>query len=123
MPLMRTKLGADQGSLMVAVRGKSVARSVGSLRSDFLVSENRRHSRGLEWSVESQAGISQKSPPGFGALAAPVSARVFSISVLRRPRLVRITTETGSLNVLGHMAARCFALVRPKSTAALGQDC
>ena len=64
--------------------------------------------------MESLAGISQKSPPGFGVLAAPVSARLFSISVLRRPRLVRITTETGSLNALGYMQPDALLLCGPR---------
>src|SRR3974377_1653719 len=58
--------------------------------------------------------MSRRFSPGVGALAAPVSARLFSISVLRRPRLVRITTETGSLNALGYMQPDALLLCGPR---------
>jgi Bacterial transglutaminase-like N-terminal region len=62
---------------------------VGSLRCDFPVSENRRHSRRLGWCMASLTGISQVLVLGFGELAVPVSARHFSISVSTCHRPVR----------------------------------
>jgi hypothetical protein len=67
-----------------------------SLRCDFLVCENRRHSGGLGW----RGRVSGRQFPAFrsrsGAFQAPVSARHFPISVSASRRPVRYVTETGS---------------------------
>jgi len=68
---------------------------VQSLLCDFPVCENRRHFRDLGW----RTGVSGRHILGFqggtAGLAAPVSARLFPISVSARRRPVRYVTETG----------------------------
>jgi len=53
--------------------------------------------------MASLTGISQVLVLGFGELAAPVSARHFSISVSTCHRPVRLTEETGSQSASGPM--------------------
>lgn len=73
-----------------------VSQPVRSLRCDFLVRENHRHSGGLGW----RDAVSEHKFEGGGcrkgAFLAPVSARHFPISVSACRRPVRHATETGS---------------------------
>ncbi len=72
------------------------SQAVRSLRCDFRVRENRRHSGGLGWRARVSVPQFSDFRSRTGGFRAPVSARHFPISVSACRRPVRYVTETGS---------------------------
>jgi hypothetical protein len=72
------------------------SQAVRSLRCDFRVCENRRHSGGLGRLARVSVPQFPDFRPKTGGIRTPVSAGHFPISVSACPRPVRYVTETGS---------------------------